>query len=79
MAIRTGVRPDGHVLAPIMPWRAYAGLTKIDAAAITLELRFKAADAKGRDALRSKMLTSLPQRFDEAKIGSSGAELPAFS
>jgi small conductance mechanosensitive channel len=54
-------------------------LTKIDAAAITLELRFKAADAAGRDALRSKMLTTLPRRFDQAKIGSSGAELPAFS
>ena len=54
-------------------------LTKIDAAAITLDLRFKAADAAGRDALRSKMLTSLPHRFGEAKIGSSGAELPAFS
>jgi small-conductance mechanosensitive channel len=53
-------------------------LTKIDAAAITLELRFKAADAAGRDALRSKMLTTLPRRFAEAKIGSSGTELPAF-
>jgi small conductance mechanosensitive channel len=54
-------------------------LTKIDAAAITLELRFKAADAAARDALRSKMLTALPRRFAEAKIGSSGTELPAFS
>ena len=24
-AIQTGVRPDGRVLAPMMPWRAYAG------------------------------------------------------
>jgi small-conductance mechanosensitive channel len=54
-------------------------LTKIDAAAITLELKFKAADASGRDTLRSKMLTTLPHRFAEAKIGSSGTELPAFS
>jgi small-conductance mechanosensitive channel len=54
-------------------------LTKIDAAAITLELRFKATDAAGRDTLRSKILTALPARFAEAKIGSSGAELPAFS
>ena len=30
VAIRTGVRPDGRILAPIMPWRAYAGLTKSD-------------------------------------------------
>ena len=54
-------------------------LTKIDAAAITLELRLKAANAGGRDVLRSKMLPTLPQRFAEAKIGSSGTELPAFS
>ena len=54
-------------------------LTKIDAAAITLELRLKAANAGGRDVLRSKMLNTLPQRFAEAKIGSSGTELPAFS
>jgi len=33
-AIQTGVRPDGRILAPIMPWRAYAALTKSDAAAI---------------------------------------------
>src|SRR5262245_33892563 len=33
-AIQTGVRPDGRVLAPIMPWRAYAGLTKSDIGAI---------------------------------------------
>jgi small-conductance mechanosensitive channel len=54
-------------------------LTKIDAAAITLELRFKAADAAGRYALRSKILTTLSERFAEAKIGSSSAELPSFS
>lgn len=54
-------------------------LTKIDAAAITLELRFRAPDAAGRDTLRSQMLTTLPHRFADAKIGSSGGELPAFS
>ena len=31
---QTGVRPDGRILAPIMPWRAYAGLTKSDVRAI---------------------------------------------
>src|SRR5262245_17074433 len=30
-AIRTGVRPDGRVLAPIMPWRGFAALTDADA------------------------------------------------
>jgi small conductance mechanosensitive channel len=54
-------------------------LTKVDAAAITLELRFKAADAASRDDVRSKMLSVLPVRFAESKIGSSGTELPAFS
>jgi mono/diheme cytochrome c family protein len=38
-AIQTGVRPDGRILAPMMPWRAYAGLRKSDAAAIVEYLR----------------------------------------
>jgi mono/diheme cytochrome c family protein len=38
-ALQTGVRPDGRLLAPMMPWRAYAGLTKSDAAAIVAYLR----------------------------------------
>lgn len=37
--IQTGVRPDGRMLVPVMPWRAYAGLTKSDAAAIVDYLR----------------------------------------
>jgi small conductance mechanosensitive channel len=54
-------------------------LTRVDAAAITLELRLQAPDAVGRDRLRSKMLSALSQRFSAEKIGSSGTELPAFS
>jgi mono/diheme cytochrome c family protein len=38
-ALQTGVRPDGRVLAPIMPWRAFASLTKQDAQAIVAFLR----------------------------------------
>ena len=38
-ALQTGVRPDGRVLAPIMPWRAFAGLTRADATAIVAYLR----------------------------------------
>jgi mono/diheme cytochrome c family protein len=38
-AIQTGVRPDGRILAPTMPWRAYAGLTQSDIAAIVDYLR----------------------------------------
>jgi mono/diheme cytochrome c family protein len=33
-ALQTGVRPDGRVLSPNMPWRAFANLTKADAEAI---------------------------------------------
>lgn len=38
-ALQTGVRPDGRVLAPIMPWRAFANLTKSDARAIASYLK----------------------------------------
>ncbi len=30
-AVRTGLRPDGRVLAPAMPWHSYAALTDADA------------------------------------------------
>jgi mono/diheme cytochrome c family protein len=33
-AIRTGVRPDGRILAPTMPWRGLAALSDADAYAI---------------------------------------------
>jgi small conductance mechanosensitive channel len=54
-------------------------LTKMDAASITLELRALAPDATGRDALRSKLMASLAQRFGEGRIDPSTADLPAFS
>jgi mono/diheme cytochrome c family protein len=38
-AFTTGVRPDGRVLAPIMPWEALSHLTKSDAAAIAAYLK----------------------------------------
>jgi mono/diheme cytochrome c family protein len=38
-ALQTGVRPDGRVLAPIMPWHAFANLTKEDAIAIAIFLK----------------------------------------
>jgi mono/diheme cytochrome c family protein len=38
-AIQTGIRPDGRVLAPIMPWHAFAKLTKDDAHAIAVFLK----------------------------------------
>lgn len=38
-AVRTGVRPDGRVLAPAMPYRNYARLTDADAAALAAYLK----------------------------------------
>jgi mono/diheme cytochrome c family protein len=38
-AFRTGERPDGRILAPIMPWQAYAALTDDDAAALAAYLK----------------------------------------
>lgn len=38
-ALRTGERPDGRELAPVMPWRAYAALTDEDAAALAAYLK----------------------------------------
>lgn len=38
-AFTTGVRPDGRILAPIMPWRELAHLTKADALAIAAYLK----------------------------------------
>jgi mono/diheme cytochrome c family protein len=38
-ALQKGTRPDGRMLAPIMPWQAFAKLTKRDAAAIAAYLK----------------------------------------
>lgn len=38
-AIQTGERPDGRILAPIMPWHAFANLTPEDAKAIAAFLQ----------------------------------------
>ncbi len=38
-AITTGVRPDGRVLAPVMPWHSFSHLTREDAMAIALYLK----------------------------------------
>jgi len=38
-AIRSGVRPDGRVLAPVMPWPALSQLTQADTDAIVAYLR----------------------------------------
>lgn len=38
-AVRTGTRPDGRQLAPVMPWPSYAALTDSDAAALAAYLK----------------------------------------
>jgi mono/diheme cytochrome c family protein len=38
-ALQTGVRPDRRILAPIMPWKAFANLTRDDAMAIAAYLK----------------------------------------
>lgn len=38
-ALTTGVRPDGRILAPIMPWRALANMTKPDVQALVAYLQ----------------------------------------
>ena len=38
-ALTTGQTPDGRILAPAMPWHAYASLTKSDALAIVAYLK----------------------------------------
>lgn len=37
-AIRTGVRPDGRVLAPVMPWGSFSAMTDEDAEALAAYL-----------------------------------------
>jgi mono/diheme cytochrome c family protein len=38
-AVRTGERPDGRVLVPIMPWPSYGALTDEDAQALAAYLK----------------------------------------
>jgi cytochrome c553 len=38
-AMRAGTRPDGRVLAPIMPWKTFAKMTDVELRALWLHLR----------------------------------------
>jgi small-conductance mechanosensitive channel len=73
LAVRVATDVAGETAAP----KCY--LTKVDPGGATLSLHLSAADAGGRDALRSKLLQALAQRFTEAKLGSNGTDSPAFS
>ncbi len=54
-------------------------LTKVEATAVTLELRLAGSDAAARDTLRSQMLSKLAKTFAEAKLGSSSGDIPTFA
>src|SRR5579862_7865768 len=54
-------------------------LTKIEAEAVTLELRLVASDGPHRDKLRSALLVDLSRRFAESQLGGSGAAAATFS
>jgi small conductance mechanosensitive channel len=54
-------------------------LTKVEADAVTLELRLVAKDAADRDKLRSMLLAELAHRFAEAHLGGAGAAPATFS
>jgi small-conductance mechanosensitive channel len=54
-------------------------LTKVDADAVTLELRLVAKDAPDRDKLRSTLLAELSQRFAEAHLSGAGTAPATFS
>jgi len=53
-AIQTGERPDGRILAPIMPWHAFAELAEDDAKAIAAFLQNLAPVSKGRSYLGTR-------------------------
>lgn len=42
-ALRTGIRPDGRELAPVMPWRSYAAMGPEDMAALIAWLQAQPA------------------------------------
>jgi small-conductance mechanosensitive channel len=54
-------------------------LTKVEAEAVTLELRLVANDGPHRDELRSTLLVDLSRRFAEAQLSGSGAAAATFS
>lgn len=67
-AVRTGVRPDGRILAPVMPYHAYAALTDDDALALAVYLKslppvtLKAPEPAGseEDAVSPYLTMKLP-------------------
>ncbi|MDP3659068.1 c-type cytochrome [Phenylobacterium sp.] len=59
-AIRTGQRPDGRVLAPIMNWRTYSTLTDADAMSVALYLKSLPPSPHRSPALGSPQTVKAP-------------------
>ena len=54
-------------------------LTKVESTAFVLELRLRAPDAAGLDAVRGTLLAQLARRFAQVGLGGTTAEPPSFS
>ena len=69
-AIQEGKRPDGRMLAPSMPWHAFAALTKPDVNAIVAFPAQPAADREqGARPVRSDRHADLLRHEDRAAAG----------
>ena len=64
-ALQTGVRPDGRILAPIMPWHAFAQLTADDARRSRLSCK-----ASSRSATKSPDRSNREKRCRASCSGS---------
>lgn len=81
MILSRGLRKGVHASMTRTGHIAVSGcfLTKVETTAVTLELRLAGSDAAARDTLRSQTLSKLAKTFAEAKLGSSGGDLPTFA
>ena len=77
-AIQKGQRPDGRMLAPIMPWHAFANLTKQDVDAI---VAYPAQPAAGRQQgagpIRPDRDADLVRHEDRAAAGEIAKRMKA--
>ena len=77
-AIQTGARPDGRVLAPIMPWHAFAQLTREDAYAIASFLKSlppgAEQGARARSARPRRRRRSCSKSWRRLRPASSGRQ-----
>ena len=74
-ALQTGVRPDKRILAPIMPWKALAQLTKDDAMAIArLSQEHPAGEEQGAGPVRTDREADVVRDEDRAAAGARRAK-----